>query len=727
MRRSKSSLLAAAGAVAGLGIIGVFAAQQGWFAHTAGDGAAMPAIDPDDIAGVVRGPQGPEAGVWVIAETKDLPTKFARIVATDDQGRFLVPDLPGGSYDVWVRGYGLVDSSKIQAQPGSHVDLTAVAAPDAKSAAQYYPALYWYAMLKVPPAGDFPGTGPAGNGIPEALQTQAQWVRTLKTEGCYSCHQLGNKATRELLPELGQFDSSIDAWTRRIQSGQASGNMVNNIGRLDTQRALALFADWTDRIKAGEIPASAPERPQGVERNIVVTLWDWGNEKAYLHDEIATDRRSPTVNANGLIVGSPELSSDYLPVLDPVRHQATLLKVPVLDPETPTTHDDPLYAPSPYWGEEAIWDSHTVVHNPMYDEKGRVWVTARVRPPDANPAFCRAGSEHPSAKLFPLERSGRQSAMYDPKTGEFKLLNLCFGTHHLQFAGDGRLYFSGGGQVLGWVDPKLFDATGDAAMAQGWTAFVLDTNGNGKRDADYVEPGQPLDPARDTRLAVGYYGLAPSPLDGSIWGSVQGFPGSIVRVVMGDAPPATALAETFEIPYETTYAHSPRGMDIDTKGVVWLPLQSGHLASFDRSKCRGPMNGPKATGKHCPEGWTMHQLPGPQMQNVQTSGTAEAPYYTWVDQHNTFGLGEDIPLITANAGDALIALKDGKFITLRVPYPMGFFAKGLDGRIDDANAGWKGRGLWSTYGNRTPFHIEGGKGTLPKVVKFQLRPDPLAH
>ena len=86
-----------------------------------------------------------------------------------------------------------------------------------------------------------------------------------------------------------------------------------------------------------------------------------------------------------------------------------------------------------------------------------------------------------------------------------------------------------------------------------------------------------------------------------------------------------------------------------------------------------------------------------------------------------------MPFATGNNSDSLHALVDGKFVELRVPYPMGFFAKGLDGRIDDPDGGWKGRGLWSTYGNRTPFHNEGGKGTLPKVVKFQLRPDPLAH
>jgi hypothetical protein len=120
-------------------------------------------------------------------------------------------------------------------------------------------------------------------------------------------------------------------------------------------------------------------------------------------------------------------------------------------------------------------------------------------------------------------------------------------------------------------------------------------------------------------------------------------------------------------------------------------------------------------------------LPGPQFETVSDPGSSEASYYTFVDQHDTFGLGKDIPIATGNNSDSLHVLVDGKFIELRVPYPMGFFAKGADGRIDDPNAGWKGKGLWSTYGNRTPFHNEGGKGTKPKVVKLQLRPDPLAH
>src|SRR3954449_12506348 len=123
------------------------------------------AIDNDDIGGVVTGASGPEAGVWVIAETTDLPTKFAKMVVTDDQGRYVVPELPKANYTVWVRGYGLVDSPRLQSAPGKILNLNAVPAPNAAAAAEYYPAIYWYSMLKVPDKSEFPGTGPQGNGM----------------------------------------------------------------------------------------------------------------------------------------------------------------------------------------------------------------------------------------------------------------------------------------------------------------------------------------------------------------------------------------------------------------------------------------------------------------------------------------------------------------------------------------------------------------------------------
>ncbi|MGN6735418.1 MAG: carboxypeptidase-like regulatory domain-containing protein, partial [Candidatus Binatia bacterium] len=127
----------------------------------------------------------------------------------------------------------------------------------------------------------------------------------------------------------------------------------------------------------------------------------------------------------------------------------------------------------------------------------------------------------------------------------------------------------------------------------------------------------------------------------------------------------------------------------------------------------------------CPEGWSFYKYPGPGFEDIGDN-SAESSYYSWVDQHNTFGLGENVPMSTGNLNDGLIAMKDGKMIVLRVPYPMGFYAKGFDGRIDDPKAGWKGRGLWTTSGDRTPWLKEGGKGARPIVVHFQLRPDPLA-
>jgi hypothetical protein len=685
-------------------------------------------VDRDDVGGVVTGPKGPEAGVWVIAETTDLPTRFVRIVVTDDRGRYLLPDLPQANYDIWVRGYGLVDSPKSKSAPGTRLNLKSVAAPSPKAAAEYYPAGYWFSLIKVPDKSEFPGTGPDGNGISPNFKAQGDWVRNLKSGGCWACHQLGNKATREIPKALGTFHSSTEAWDRRIQSGQAGNQMSGALNNWGKQRALAMFADWTDRVAGGELPPTPP-RPQGLERNVVITEWDWAEPKVYLHDEVSTDRRNPRLNANGLIYGSLELSADYLPVLDPVKHTISQVKLTVRDPKTPVAQAPTMPQPSPYWGGEVIWNSKNNVHNTMFDEKGRVWMTSAVRPGD-NPAFCKEGSTHPSAKLFSVNGSSRHLAVWDPKTQKLTHISTCFGTHHLMFAEDANrtLWTSGGGPVVGWLNTKMFDETGDEEKSQGWTALVLDTNGNGKRDA-YMEPSQPLDPMKDKRIGNGLYAVSPAP-DGSIWGSSLGFPGAVIRLNPGAHPPETTLTEYYELPYGNPKApvqgFSPRGMDVDRNGVAWLPLASGHMASFDRRKCKGPLNGPTATGQHCPEGFTFYPEPLPQLKGLTDSGSAEGSYYTWVDQFDTLGLGSNVPINTGNASEGLLVLKDGKWVVLRVPYPMGFFTKWMDGRIDDPNGGWKGRGVFSSVSTRAPYHMETGKGTTSKVIKFQLRPDPLA-
>ena len=721
--------------------------------------AAPPAvaIDANAIGGVVTSRLGPEVGVWVVAETKDLGTRFAKMVATDDRGRYVIPDLPPANYRVWVRGYGLVDSEKVASEPGKALNLTAVVAPSLAAAAQYYPAAYWYSMVKIPDKSRFPGTGDKGNGIPENFKTQDQWLNFIKTNGCGNCHQLGNYATRTISEALGKFESSRDAWTQRLSVGPAGHDMVNFITQLMTPDGgqLAALADWTDRIKAGELPSRSPARPVGVERNLVVTVRDWSDPKHYLHDLSTTDRRHPTVNAYGPIYGDTELSSSAQPVLDPVHNTKTTILPPVREGTPSSALANQVVSPSSYWGMEQVWDSKVNAHTSAMDQDGRVYYTAQNRSPKDIPAYCKKGSPLHSAQLYPLDvphegfyQNSRQVTVYDPKTKKFTMIDTCFGTHHLNFAEDANntLWLSnntglGGAPnpelaLVGWINTKLFWQTGDAAKAQGWTPLIVDTNANGKRDEGYNQPGQPPDYSKDTRVSYGVYAMAYSPADKVVWGSSLIHPGYIVRVDPGRNPPDTALTEVYRVPLP---GFGIRGMDVDRNGVAWLPLDSGHIASFDRKKCKGPLNGPGAEkGEKCPEGFTFYPLPGPGFQG--DSGAAENPYYLWVDWFNILGLGANVPFETGNQSDSLHALVGGQIVELRVPYPMGFFTKGLEGRIDDPKAGWKGRALWATSGNRAPFHIEGidapapgAPGATPEtrssplVVEFQLRPDPLAH
>jgi hypothetical protein len=679
-------------------------------------------IDNDDIGGVVTGPNGPEAGVWVIAETADLPTRYTKAVVTDDQGRYVIPDLPAANYKVWVRGYGLVDSPKMRAKPGQMVNHRAVPAPNEAAAAHYYPAIYWYTMMKLPPEKDFGDSTEIPKGV-----TRDIWRQRLNNVDCIGCHQLGQEATRTIPAQLGRFASGREAWVRRITSGQAGEMMTNRIAGQLGGAPYKYFGDWTDRVAKGELPKHKPQRPSGVERDIVVTTWDWSTPDKYLHDLISSDRRHPTVNANGKLYGAPEYSTDNMPILDPNTHTVSYFKMPVADTNMPLSlgpgHAGAIkpLQPSPYWGDEPLWDTRANQHNAMFDKQGRLWLAASVRGM-ANPDWCKKGSEHPSAKVFPLDTSPRQVAMLDPKTMKYSFIDTCFGTHHPQFGydADDTLWFSGTGQVAGWVNTKTWDETGDPQRSVGWFPFVLDTSGNGKLD-EFTEPGKP-EPGKDMRFNAGSgpYAVMPHPTDGSIW-YTSGVFGGQAGFLRFD--PKTKLSEFYAVPKE---AIGLRGGDIDKDGVLWGSGSAGQLISFDRRKCKGSLNGPTVTGNHCPEGWTLHNYPGPGFDDLPNS-SAEASYYTWVDQHNTVGLGENVPISTANLQDGFVGFKDGRMILMRVPYPMGFYAKGLDGRIDDPNAGWKGRGLWSASGDRTPWLNELGKGARPMAVHIQVRANPLEH
>jgi hypothetical protein len=683
---------------------------------------AAVAIDNDDIGGVVTGPGGPEAGVWVIAETTDLPTRYIKSVVTDDQGRYVIPDLPTANYHVWVRGYGLVDSAKLRAKPGEVVNHTAVKAPDERSAAQYYPAIYWYAMLKFPPAGEFGGSSE----IPKNV-TRETWRQRMGNVDCVGCHQLGQASTRTIPAQLGHFKTGEEAWIRRVASGQWGEGMTNRLAGQLGGVPYKYFGEWTDRIAKGELPKHKPQRPQGLERNVVVTAWEWSTPDKYLHDLISSDRRNPTVNASGPLYGAPEYSTDNMPILDPKTHTVSYFKMPVMDPNMPLSLGPGHAAavkptqPSPYWGDRQLWDTRANQHNAMFDKKGRVWMAATVRG-RPNPAWCKQGSDHPSAKVFPLNESSRQASVFDPKMQKYEFIDTCFGTHHPQFGydADDTLWMSGSGPVAGWINTKVWDETKDPQKAVGWHPFVLDTNGNGKLD-EFTDAGKPAEAGKDARFnpGSGPYAVMPHPTDGSVWytsGVFGGRPGFL------RFDPKTKLSEFYEVPKE---AIGLRGGDIGKDGVLYGSGSAGHLIAFDRRKCKAPLNGPNATGNHCAEGFTLHKYPGPSFEGFE-SGSAEGSYYTWVDHHNTVGLGENVPISTANLQDGFVGFKDGRMILVRVPYPMGFYAKGLDGRIDDPNAGWKGRGLWSASGDRTPWLNELGKGARPLAVHIQVRPDPLA-
>ena len=726
--------------VLGAGAVAIAALQA------AGSAADMP---DGHISGVVTSSAGPEAGVWVIAETEELETKLAKIVVTDDDGRFVLPQLPDATYDVWVRGYGLVDSPKVKLSPpldGAALD--AVIAPDERAAAQYYPGNYWYSLIEPPAPSEFPGTGPEGNGISPALKSQAAWIDNMK-QGCQLCHQLGNEATR-VVQRRDDFDSAAAAWDHRVQTGQRGNQMSGFMDRFGRERGVQMYADWTERIAAGELPPRPP-RPQGKERNVVVTLWDWGVDTSFIHDEITTDKRNPTVNARGPVYGV-SAGHGTITVVHPADSRAEEIKIPVRPEDQDSVESrfpQMQLQPSYYWGEQLLWgrggpDGHENAsdpHNPMMDAEGRLWMTSKVRN-RPNPAWCQEGSSNRFARYFPLDASGRQASYYDPRDGSFALIDTCYGTHHLQFGEDDNdtLWFSGDTNVIGWVDTRRYDQTGDEQLSQGWCPTVIDTTGDGRVTKPWNAPSRDgdgdFDPSRDTRVTGFGYGIIASPIDDAVWISRTGpFPGRLIRLDRGDNPPESCIAEVYEPPSIENPAldpmqtgSAPRGLDVDRNGVIWTALSgSSHMASFDRSKFR-VTGGPEATGQHCPEGWTLYPVPGPQMKGVDTPGSADFHYYSWVDQYNTLGLGENIPIANGSTSDSLLALdpETEEWTVLRVPYPMAFYSRGLDGRIDDPDAGWKGRGLWANYGSNYIWHTEGGKGTRSKMVHFQLRPDPLA-
>ena len=610
----------------------------------------------------------PEAGVWVIAETESLPTHYRKIVVTDDRGRFLVPNLPIGGYRVWVRGYGLEDSEPQAAARGATLTLAAKSARSPRVAASVYPASYWFSLYEPPPSDQIPST----------YAGRAHWLAQMKL-GCMLCHQLGGELTR-LWPKPEHWDV---VWQR-------AGNMNRTADRVGREALKASLSAWNARIASGELPPTPP-RPVGLERNVVVTQWEWGDKHAYIHDEVATDKRNPTLYPYGKVYGV-DIGQDKLWALNPLTHTVTFHAVP-----TRNGFDVP-------WNLEAfqswsVYDNPANPHNPMLDERGRVWMTTQVRSelPKDRPKFTKhviaadvPGSGPADRLAWDEGNHHRQLGYFDTATQRFVLIDTAYGTHHLQFDWEGRLWTTGDSLALGMFDPSKFDAARpEATEAAAQRAWVK------------------VDSTTGQSLSGGGYGIIVSPVDGTVWRASPGADGPGNKIMVFD--PKTRLFKDYPLPPP---ARGPRGIDATTDGKLWFGTGSGHLGRFD----------PKT------ERFTYWESPGPKLKGTGTeTGSADFHYYIWVDQFDTFGMGKDMVILTGTNSDSLVVFdpRTEKFTVIRVPYPLGMFHRGLDGRIDDADAGWKGRGLWVNYGgDPIMFTEDTGMGYINQI---QMRPHPLAQ
>jgi hypothetical protein len=657
-------------AILGIFLLAVFVSAQ-----------SGPQIDKSSIGGTVvnAATNRPEAGVWVIAETK-LAVPYRKIVVTDDQGRFLVPDLPAASYDVWVRGYGLKDSAKTKAERGSPVKLQVSDAASPQEAAKIYPAAYWTALIHPPSKEE----------LPKGYQSQEHWLAALRG-GCNQCHQLG-------MPTMRGF-TTPELWDFFIKKNSGMNGAADRLGRDLLEKALA---DWATRIKAGEVPP-APPRPTGIERNFVVTQWDWAAPDSFIHDNISTDKRNPTLYANGNVYGADRAGGGRLWALDPVNN--TLEMFPVegrttqgLDRKIDYYHSTDTAEEGGRAGVRQPGTWMPSPHNPMLNERGELWMTQPVRPPGAenNPKWAAStvaldindpAAKEIAAKAIASRSHGMQLGYFDTKTHTFVGVDTSYNTHHLQFDWQGRIWSDG--DVLGMLDTTKIDRNNvegtEAAAQKAW--MRVDTK------AGRVIP-------------TSGYATGVNPVDGTIWVPVPTVDGPQNKIFMLD--PKTQKYTDYPLPLPGRLSH---GIDFTTDGNVWFSAGSGHLGRIDRK-----------TGK-----FTYWELPGAKFAGTgKETGSTEYPYFMWVDQFDTLGMGKNTIIVTGTTSDSMLIFDPKKetWTVFRLPYPMPFYTRGLDGRIDNPNAGWKGRGIWTSFNSYLPKFSETKLGYLNHI---QYRPNPLAN
>ncbi len=406
-------------------------------------------VDKSSIGGTVVNVSGgkAEAGVWVIAETKSLPVPFRKIVVTDDQGRFLVPDLPEGDYEVWVRGYGLKDSERVKAACGEIVKMQVANAATPQEAAKIYPASYWTSLIQPPPMDE----------LPAKYKSQDEWLAALRN-GCNHCHELG-------MPQTRIYTTPKD-WDAMFLRAKSMHQELDGIGREAVEKMLA---DWGARIAAGEVPP-APPRPTGIERNVVISQWDWGSPESFVHDLISTDKRNPTLYPNGKVYGADRTGGGRLWILDPVKNAVSWLQVEPRDKSHGYSLTKDYYhgqeEEQAYVGEDPEWMASP--HNPMFDENGRLWMTVQIRAggKDYYPAWAKNTivTDNPADidiayNLLSKHGNNMELGYYDTKTNKFVTVDTGYNTHHLQFDWQDRIWTDGGGSAVGELDTKKLDLT----------------------------------------------------------------------------------------------------------------------------------------------------------------------------------------------------------------------------------------------------------------------------
>jgi len=337
-------------------------------------------------------------------------------------------------------------------------------------------------------------------------------------------------------------------------------------------------------------------------------------------------------------------------------------------------------------------------HNPMFDENGRVWMTVPVRPGGTqnNPKWAAGtvaldtsdpAAKEMAAKFLTSRGHGMQLGYYDTKAKKFVGVDTSYNTHHLQFDWQGRIWTDG--DVLGMLDTKKLDLNNvegtEAAAQKAW--MRVDTK-TGKV------------------IPTGGYATGVNPVDGTIWLPVSTVDGPQNKIYMLD--PKTQKYTDYPLPPPGRLSH---GIDFTTDGNVWFSAGSGHLGRLDRK-----------TGK-----FTYWELPGAKFAGTgKETGSTEYPYFMWVDQFDTLGMGKDTIIVTGTTSDSMLIFnpKTETWTVFRLPYPMPFYTRGLDGRIDNPNAGWKGRGIWTSYNSYLPKFTETKLGFVNHI---QLRPNPLAN